>query len=45
MYSALTEERPYHKASTSEEALKIIYEEVEKGVIGAQIFEALKKSV
>ena len=45
MYSALTEERAYHKASTSEEALKIIYEEVEKGFIDTKIYEALKKCV
>ena len=45
MYSALTEERPYHKASTKEEALLIIYKEVEKGVLSNEVFEALKKSV
>jgi HD-GYP domain-containing protein (c-di-GMP phosphodiesterase class II) len=44
MYSAITEERPYHKASTKEQALEIIYEEVKKGVICREVFEALRKS-
>ena len=44
MYSALTEERPYHKPCTKKEALNIIYEEVEKGIISKEVFEALKKS-
>ena len=45
MYSALTEERAYHKACTKEEALKIIYKEVENGNISQEVFDALKKSV
>lgn len=45
MYSALTEERAYHKASTKEEALEIIYEEVKKGIIRSEVFDALKKSL
>ena len=44
MYSALTEDRAYHKACTKEEALAIIYHEVEKGVICQEVFDALKKS-
>ena len=44
-YSALTEDRPYHKSLTKEEALKIIYEEVEEGVISQEVFNALKKSI
>ena len=45
MYSALTEERAYHKASSKDEALEIIYKEVEGGVISQEVFDALKKSV
>lgn len=45
MYSALTEERPYHKASTKDEALLVISEEVEKGIISQEVYDALKKSV
>lgn len=45
MYSALTEERVYHKAFTKAEALEIIHKEVESGVISQEIFNALKKSV
>ncbi len=45
MYSALTEDRVYHKACTKEEALAIIYKEVESGVISQEVFDALKKSV
>ena len=45
MFSALTEERPYHKAYTKEEALEIIYKDVEDGKILHEVYEALKKSV
>lgn len=45
MYSALTEERAYHKACTKEEALEIILKETEKGVISQTVFDALKKCV
>ena len=45
IYSALTENRSYHKAYTREEALNIIYEKVENGEILPEVFEALKKSV
>jgi len=44
-YSALTENRVYHKACTKEEALSIIYKDVEQGVISQEVFEALKKSI
>lgn len=42
-YSALTEDRCYHKAYTKEEALDIIYKDVEDGVISQEVFDALKK--
>ena len=45
MYSALTVDRAYHKASSKDEALEIIYKEVEGGVISQEVFDALKKSV
>ena len=45
MYSALTEERAYHKASTKEEALRIIRDEVENGMISREVYDALRKSV
>ena len=45
IYSALTEDRTYHKAYSKDEALKIIYKEVESGVISQEVFDALKKSV
>ena len=45
MFSALTEERAYHKPCTKEEALKIIQKETENGVISNPVFEALKKCV
>ena len=44
-YSALTEDRCYHKACTKEEALDIIYKDVEDGVISQEVFDALKKSL
>lgn len=45
MYSALTEDRPYHKAYTKEKALEIIFELVESGEISLEVFDALKKSL
>ena len=45
IYSALTEDRAYHKAYSKEEALEIIFKEVENGAISEKVFEALKKSV
>ena len=45
MYSALTENRTYHKAYSKEDALEIIHKEVDSGVISQEIFNALKKSV
>lgn len=45
MYSALTEERAYHKACTKNEALDIILNEVRRGTISQEVFDALKKSV
>lgn len=44
-YSALTEDRPYHKACTKNETLEIIYKDVESGIISQEVFDALKKSV
>ena len=45
MYTALTEERAYHKPFTKNEALKIIFKEVEAGAISQEVFDALKKSI
>ena len=45
IYSALTEDRAYHKACTRQEALDIIYKEVEAGVISQEVFDALERSV
>lgn len=45
MFSALTEERAYHKPCSKEEALDIISKETKKGIISQQVFEALKKCV
>ena len=45
MYSALTEDRVYHKAYTKENALDIIHKEVDAGVISQEVFDALKKSI
>ncbi len=42
-YSALTEERAYHKACTKEEALGIIQKDVNNGTISQEVFDALKK--
>ena len=44
-YSALTEDRCYHNASTKEQALDILYKDVESGVISQEVFDALKNSV
>ena len=45
MYTALTEKRIYHKPFNKEEALEIIYKEVENGTISQEVFDALKKSL
>ena len=45
MYSALVEERPYHRACTKEEALDIIKKEIEDGIICQEVYDALKKSI
>lgn len=45
MYSALTESRAYHKPYSKEEALNIIYKEVEAGAISQEVFDALKQSI
>ena len=45
IYTALIEERPYHKSYSKEDALDVVYKNVEAGVISKEIFEALKKSV
>ena len=44
-YSALTENRPYKQALSKDEALKIIYNDVENGNILPQVYEALVKSL
>ena len=44
-YSALTEERCYHKAYTKEAALEIIAQDAENGLISHEVFEALNKAV
>ena len=44
-FSALTEDRSYHKACTKEEALGIIAQDVENGVISKEVFDALNKAV
>lgn len=43
-YSALTEQRTYHKAYTKAEALAIISEDVLSGTISQEVFDALKKA-
>ena len=44
-YSALTEDRCYHKAYTKDKALDVIYKDVESGLISQEVFDALKKSI
>ena len=44
-YSALTEDRPYHKARTKNEALDIIQKDVDSGIISQAVFDALKKGI
>ena len=44
-YSALTEDRAYKPALTREAALKIIKEDVEKGVFSEEIYNTLEKVV
>ncbi len=43
-YTALTEDRSYKKAMPKEEALKIIYEDVQSGEIPIEIYNALKNT-
>jgi len=45
IYSALTEDRPYHKAYSKDEALNIIHKEVESKNISEEVYIALKKSI
>ena len=42
MYSALTEDRSYHTAYSTEEALNKIHEKVKEGIISQEVFDALK---
>ena len=44
-YSALTEKRVYKEALPKAEALKVIHEEVEKGLVSEEVFNALAKAV
>ena len=44
-FSALTEDRCYRKACSKEEALGIIAQDVENGVISKEVFDALNKAV
>lgn len=43
-YSALTEQRAYHNAYSKAEALKIIHEDVDSGIISKEVYEALLKA-
>lgn len=43
-YSALTEKRSYKPAMSKEDALKIIYEDVEKGYLSKEVFDSIKKN-
>lgn len=45
MYSALREDRSYHKARTKKEALEIIFQEAEKGAISKDVYKALETAV
>lgn len=44
-YAALKEERSYKEAMSNEDALSIIKEDVDSGIISGEVFDALKKSV
>jgi len=44
-YSALTEKRSYKEALSREQALSIIEEDVNNGIISPEVFEALRKAV
>jgi HD-GYP domain-containing protein (c-di-GMP phosphodiesterase class II) len=44
-YGALREERSYKEAMSKEDALAIIKEDVDSGIISEEVFDALKKSV
>ena len=45
MYSALTEKRVYKDAYTPQQALTILYKDVQNGNIDSQVYYALVKSV
>lgn len=44
-YEALREKRSYKDAMSKEDALNIIYEDVQSGAVSQEVFDALKKSV
>ena len=44
-YSALTEKRSYKDAMSKEQALQIIKEDVEKGLLSPEVYQALEKAV
>ena len=44
-YSALREKRSYKDAMTREEALKVIREDVNSGLISQEVYDALEKAV
>ena len=44
-YAALTEKRSYKDAMNKEQALAIIHEDIEKGLISQEVFDALAKAV
>ena len=44
-YEALTEQRSYKDAMTREEALAVIENDVKKGLVSQEVFDALKKAV
>ncbi len=45
VFSALTEERPYRKAMSPSEALKVVEEQVNLGKLDGTVFEKLKQSI
>ena len=44
-YSALTENRSYHRAYSKSEALEIIKKDVESNILSKEVFDSLKKVV
>lgn len=44
-YSALREKRSYKEAMSRDEALKVMYSDMENGIISEEIYNALEKSV